>query len=121
MAFGKVKKSILKCKKDVADMSEASFIKGIRFAKTATEAKELSFSSLLDEASVEKLREIKEYMKTNKANTSKKLEKIVEWHDNMKLMVQVRDYVNEAVAHAKNKMHDAIIKEASNGDEETLT
>ena len=106
-------KSILKCKKETIIKDDGIFTKAIALAKAVKDMKEMSFKNFLKNLSVEQMNGLKFKLEHGKQQNSKKLEEVIEFDNEFKTMLMVKDFLEESIAHARNLLHDGIVKECS--------
>ena len=110
----------LKNKPPTVIENDTVFTEAIKSAKGIQTINKLEWSKLVRHCDEEELSDMKQYLKHDKANMSRKIERLGEFKKDIKRIIAVRDFLNECIAKSMELTHDAVVS-ALDADESEHT
>ena len=93
--------------------NDNTFQKAIENAKKTSKLTELSFQEMLSSCSEKCLRKLRDYLKSNKATMTSKLDGVADFSPDVACMVSVRDYLDDNINKARSLLSESIIEQCS--------
>lgn len=99
----------LKNKEPTVIENDTVFTEALKQAKTIRSLNTMEWENFVVNCSEDELKEMKDYMKHDKANIACKIERLAEKTSQIKSIIRVRDFFNEIIAKSMDLTNDAVI------------